>query len=340
MTEYAYLCGGHDGRPWLALADDGTLWKHPAGAGASQTGPAVTSAPQPGTASVPQPAAPPPASSHWEPVLFNETYAGYYAPCHFTALAATKNDFVAAGFDPDGRPCAYRSLYGGVWDQVPLLGGNPISGWARPRGRINAILYDRPTNQLFLLSSSGEVVTLPDCPKCVRIRQVCDQPIISGEIREDRLWLRLEDGSHLGVSMANALQLRISYSYARKCLAKASGGAVIWLGHQPPDFEEIVGTPNFEKTTGAPDNEKITGTPDFERNTCVPPIKTALGNIQLKVIAMDNLREWLDGQPKDMFMAFWCDYGTQADEGAAYARKLGYESAFSLGGARPGLHVE
>lgn len=333
MTAYAYLCGGHDGRPWLALADDGTLWKHPARAGAQQPGPAAASTPQSGsspaqqlsTASAPQPGTahtPPLASPHWEPVLFNKTYAGYYAPCHFTALAATKNDFVAAGLDPDGRPCVYRSLYGGVWDQVSLLGGNPVSGWVQPRGRINAILYDRPTGQLFLLSSSGEVVTLPDCPKCVRIRQVCDQSIITGELCGVKLCLRLEDGSLLRVSMADALQLRISYSYARKCLAKASGGAVIWLGHQPPDFEKIVGTP------------------DFERNTCVPPIKTALGNSQLKVIAMDNLKEWLDGQPKDMFMAFWCDYGTQADEAAACARKLGYESAFSMGGIRPGLHVD
>ena len=332
MTAYTCLCGGQNGRPWMALAADGTLWKHSAGpeapvnravagaSGTSLTGLAAGAADVPTAgATVPSP---PPASPHWEPVLFNETYAGYYAPCHFTALAATKNDFVAAGLGPDGRPCAYRSLYGGVWDQVSLLGGNPVSGWVQPRGRINAIVYDRPTNQLFLLSSSGEVVTLPDCPKCVRIRQVCDQPIITGELCGDKLCLHLEDSSLLRVSMADALQLRISYSYARKCLAKPEGGAVVWLGHQPPDFVKIVGAP------------------DLEKSTCTSHGKTAFGNMKLEIMTLDNIKEWLDGQPKDRFMAFWCDYGTQADEAAACARKLGYESAFSLGGARPMLHVD
>lgn len=336
MTAYSCLCGGHNGRPWLALAADGTLWKHPAAANAASAaivsphGVSTTSvaagpsAPVTRAATAPLPgapgasascamSAPPPDSPHWEPILFNETYAGYYEPCHFTAIAVTKNDFVAAGLGPDGRPCAYRSLYGGVWDQVSLLGGNPVTGWVQPHGRINAILYDSSANQLFLLSSSGEVVTLPDCPKCVRIRQVSDQPIISGEIREDRLCLRLEDGSSLLVSMRDALQLRISYSYGRQCLAKASGGVVIWLGHQLPDFE------------------KITGVPDVKNNFL---------NINLEIMTLENIREWLDDQPKDMFMAFWCDYGTQADEAAACARMLGYESAFSLGGARPMLHVD
>ena len=53
----------------------------------------------------------------------------------------------------------------------------------------------------------------------------------------------------------------------------------------------------------------------------------------------DWLRETLTRDGKERFLAFWCDYGVQADAAAAGARRMGYTMAFSLGGEREFLHV-
>lgn len=280
------LCGGQNGRPWMALAEDGTLWTHP-----YLSGPAdgVVLSDMEG----------------WQPVNFNENYAGYYEACDFTALACTTKDFVVAGLGKDGLPYVYRSLLGGVWDQISLTGGNPVSGWIRADGRINGILYQELTNQIFLYCDNGQLVTLPDCPKCVRIRQVSDQAVVSGKICGEHLELELADHTVLRVGMSDVMQLRVSYSYAKKCLK--DGGSVVWLGRDLPDFERLT-------------------------EACL--------EAKCEVLNIDKLREWLEVQQKDMFMAFWCDFGTQADEAAACARRMGFDKAYSLGGARQALHVE
>ena len=53
----------------------------------------------------------------------------------------------------------------------------------------------------------------------------------------------------------------------------------------------------------------------------------------------DWLREELSRDGQERFVAFWCDYGVQADAAADQARSMGYEKAFSLGGEREYLHV-
>lgn len=299
------VCGGQNHRPWMALADDGTLWVRPKSAAETLRAGGVPAPENLRAGSVPAPESPGAClacSESWQPVRFNENYAGYYEPCYFTALACTSKDFVVAGLGKNGLPYVYRSLYGGVWDQINLTGGNPVSGWVRASGRIQGILYDHVTDQLFLYCDNGQLVTLPDCPKCVRIRQVADQAIISGAVSQDHLALKLMDGTELKVGMGDVMQLRISYSYAKKRLS--AGGVVVWLGQDMPE-------PELDKLTGA-----------------LP-----------ERLSMENLRNWLGLQPKDMFIAFWCDFGTQADEAAACARRMGYTKAFSLGGARPALHV-
>ena len=110
------------------------------------------------------------SNAEWQPIAFNENYQGYYPFCTFTAIAATDVDFVAAGMGEDGLPYVYRSVMGGVWESANMLAGSPLNGFVRASGKVNRIVYDGTSRQIFLLCANGELVTMPDCPRCVRVR--------------------------------------------------------------------------------------------------------------------------------------------------------------------------
>lgn len=195
----------------------------------------------------------------WQPVLFNENYEGYYPACTFTSIVATDVDFVAAGNGEDGLPYVYRSLMGGVWESANLMAGSALNGFVRVAGKINHMLYDGKTRQIFLLCDNGELVTMPDCPKCVRVRKVTDCALVSGyvdaggkeraekgmragaeecakkEVRageeenargglEPSLILTNERGEQIILNAYEMTQVRASYSYVKEQLKK--GG---WL---------------------------------------------------------------------------------------------------------------
>ena len=60
---------------------------------------------------------------------------------------------------------------------------------------------------------------------------------------------------------------------------------------------------------------------------------------QVLHIESEELEEWLSVQPRELFVAFLCEYGTQADEAAHYARRHQFSSAYSLGGAGELFHI-
>lgn len=295
---FVQVCGRNGCRTRLALDKDGNLWK----------------------AQVKSDELP-----DWQPVLFNENYAGYYPACTFTSIVATDVDFVAAGNGEDGLPYVYRSLMGGVWDSANLMAGSALNGFVRAAGKINQMLYDHQTRQIFLLCDNGELVTMPDCPKCVRIRKVTDCALVAGHIEgesgikekgrteekgrtgmegcEPRLVLTSARGEQIVLNAYEMTQVRASYSYVKEQLKK--GG---WL----VDLRK-------KRQGGLPE-----------------------GISQEQVLHMDmvEVEEWLEEQPKETFLAFLCEYGTQADEAAHYARRQHFPRAYSLGGAGELLHVK
>lgn len=357
------ICSDAAGRVRLALAADGTLWK--SFDGGSQGGKDQNAGKDENG-----------AFAHWDPVDFNGLYAGYYTPCHFTALVGTNVDFAAAGTGADGLPYVFRSLRGGVWDQVALIGKTPMDGMVQARGRVNAMLFEPATEQIFLLCDSGELVTLPDCPKCVRIRKVADQAIVSGRIFGETLELSLLDGMVLKVGISDVVQYRISYSYARGYLA-SHGGTIVWLGQGQPDFEQVTCTTtktmqvmggnretvqvmggNREtaqarnrETVRARNRETVRATcrnketvrAGEQEETVGAECAYQFGGIRTISISPDDVTDWLretlTREGKERFLAFWCDYGVQADAVADGARRMGYTMAFSLGGERKFLHV-
>ena len=60
---------------------------------------------------------------------------------------------------------------------------------------------------------------------------------------------------------------------------------------------------------------------------------------QVLHIESEELEEWLSVQPRELFVAFLCEYGTQADEAAHYARRHQFSRAYSLGGAGELFHI-
>lgn len=257
------------------------------------------------------------SNAEWQPIAFNENYQGYYPFCTFTAIAATDVDFVAAGVGEDGLPYVYRSVMGGVWESANLMAGSPLNGFVRASGKVNRIVYDGTSRQIFLLCANGELVTMPDCPRCVRVRKVTDCALVDGQIQTEingllpeqstsgqRLVLINERGEKIILNQYEMTQVRASLSYVREQLKK--GGFLV----------------DLRKKEGAET--------DF------------LGGIrkeQVLHIESEELEEWLSVQPRELFVAFLCEYGTQADEAAHYARRHQFSRAYSLGGAGELFHI-
>lgn len=287
MLDFIQICEQKNMNLKIALDKDGNLWK---------------------------------SNAEWQPIAFNENYQGYYPFCTFTAIAATDVDFVAAGMGEDGLPYVYRSVMGGVWESANLLAGSPLNGFVRATGKVNRIVYDDTSRQIFLLCANGELVTMPDCPKCVRVRKVTDCALVDGKIQTElkgllpeqstsgkQLVLINERGEKIILNQYEMTQVRASLSYVREQLQK--GGFLV-------DLRRKEGT-------------KI----------CPQDILGGIGKEQILRIESEELEEWLFEQPKELFLAFLCEYGTQADEAAHYARRHQFSRAYSLGGAGELFHV-
>lgn len=269
MGNFVQICGDTERNVLLSLASDGTLWRSE-------------------------------GEKVWEPLCFNQMYAGYYPSCTFTALKYCKRGFVAAGLDNDALPFVFQSLSGGVWEMLNLTSYSPMTLYPRATGKINRILSDETTEQLFLLCANGELVTLPECPKCVRIVRVTDKAITDGYIEDGALILTLEDGEQLRKPLREARQLRISLGYAKEQLSL--GGYLVDL-----------------RTAGNIGSDKF---------------------IDSILVSPDQLPDWLSEVSKQTFLAFFCDYGVNADACAQYARIHGFQNAYSVGGIRDFFHVE
>lgn len=333
------MCGGdrrfvqcwRDGcRTRLALDKDGNLWKA-----------------QVKSDEVPD----------WQPVLFNENYAGYYPACTFTSIVATDVDFVAAGNGEDGLPYVYRSLMGGVWESANLMAGSALNGFVRASGKINQMLYDHQTRQIFLLCDNGELVTMPDCPKCVRVRKVTDCALVADRVeeggrtgmegcveekgrvkgerhvkmegREPRLVLTNARGESIVLNAYEMTQVRASYSYVKEQLKK--GGWLVDLRWRRQDGASRDGQSERGKA------EIVAYGQSKPQQGGLPE---GISQEQVLYMNMDEVEEWLEEQPKETFLAFLCEYGTQADEAAHYARRQHFPRAYSLGGAGEWLHVK
>lgn len=160
----------------------------------------------------------------WQFFDFNREYAGYYPSCTFTALAYTGDLFYLAGLDDTGTPYVFSSLLGRVWESRNLTAKHPLHGEVRASGRVVQILYEEEQRQVFLLCDNGQLIVLPDCPKCVRIMKI-RQGVIGGYLKDREIVASYADGTHERVSVETSAQYRASISYMRQQLAQ--GGILV-----------------------------------------------------------------------------------------------------------------
>lgn len=234
-------------------------------------------------------------SSGWESFDFNLLYAGQYPACRFTALAYAGQEFFLAGLDEFGHPHLFTSLLGGVWALRTLTASHPLLGTQQVSSEIVQILHDADQDQTFLISRSGQLATLADCPRCIRIRQVTDDGLVGGQLADGLLQLQKADGSEITIPVSDAVQVRVAKAFALDHL-QSNPGVIVDL-RSPVEFAE----------------GRIPGS--------IP-------------ISMNDLYDWLGSQTSAISVFFICRTGLLADDAARLARAQGFRQAWSLGGIR------
>ena len=163
------------------------------------------------------------SDDQWELFDFNSIYSGYYPPCRFTALAACGGFFHAAGTDDNGRPHLFSSMSGSAWEERPLATRDPMGDLITVNGNVIGIIGHEEQRQLFLVTDAGQLVTLPECPKCMRVHALGGRPAGARLCGSDII-VDMEDGTRTLLSVNALTQYRVSWTYAAGLFAK---GAVI-----------------------------------------------------------------------------------------------------------------
>ena len=163
---------------------------------------------------------------------FNRKYEGFYPALHNGLYRETgsQNHFLA-GIDKDGYPHLFWSLTGSEWEEKKLLIRSNFGRVRRPESEMIEILEEPDEGQIYLVCAAGEIVILPDCPKCITMKWVRlgqgvsivgaslsgmlgDTSVEEGE--ERRLILNLSDGSRRELPLSFFRQYRVAFSFARK----------------------------------------------------------------------------------------------------------------------------
>jgi rhodanese-related sulfurtransferase len=272
MEDFAAAVGPPDGESGAALDRSGRLYVMRDGAG----------------------------SPEWDFFDFNAVYAGYYPPCELTALAWVDGAYYLAGFDGK-RPRLFSSLLGGVWEERSLVMRDPLAGEAEAEGRIRRILFDGLRGQIFLACASGDIITLPDCPKCVRVRRALNAGVADAVLEDGSIVLVLDDGGRFPVPLDEAASYRASFSYALERLSGGTGAAV-----------DLRSSEEYRQGS-------------LPRSFNVPAAA---------------IPAWLEGRNREEPLFFLCRTGLQADDAVLLARRLGFSRSYSLGGVKGWAHVE
>ena len=101
----------------------------------------------------------------WRVVDFNAQYDGYYPRMDFRAVAAGGGNVMVAGLRPDGRPAAFTSARGTVWNERALEymeEGRPVVFTAFPV----SLSHDASQDRFLLVGSGGVLLSIPGCSHC------------------------------------------------------------------------------------------------------------------------------------------------------------------------------
>jgi hypothetical protein len=123
----------------------------------------------------------------WDILDFNEVYAGYYEPCHFTRVLVTGDRVVAAGIRDDGSAVVFFSSGGNVWTERKLDYPDE-QGMLVPMQATPCDIYYDPGEELFFLACSrGMFMRLLPCPHCNNMAVITDKDLTGITGNENRL---------------------------------------------------------------------------------------------------------------------------------------------------------
>ena len=152
----------------------------------------------------------------WAAFPFNDVYAGEYPPCVFRDVLYAREVFYAAATTIDGTAAVYASLDGDDWSPLDLREQRPWSDGKPPRGGAVKLFPEENLRRVLLVCSGGDVVLLPECPKCVKILRVTDKTVVDADYSGQSLTLAYGDGQRETVPVPTAGALRVSLSYAKQ----------------------------------------------------------------------------------------------------------------------------
>lgn len=222
-----------------------------------------------------------------------------YAVNKLTAFLHWRDVYYLGGMGADHRPCVFTSLLGNIWEPANLAAFYPIA-MLPEEGAVIAMIPDEDEGILHIVCTSGQIITLSDCPKCTKIRRGSEGIIDKAYPQKNGIKLLLKNGKTEYIEMEQICHERLSWTYAR----------------------EHYGTQGILVRLLSDEGLKLPG---------------FLNQVQ---VDLEDLTEKLENQPKDRPLLFICGIGTQADCAAHMMRKRGYKKAYSLGGVRQAAHVK
>ena len=110
----------------------------------------------------------------------------------------------------------FRALDGDDWSPLDLREQRPWSDGKPPRGGAVKLFPEENLRRVLLVCSGGDVVLLPECPKCVKILRVTDKTVVDADYSGQSLTLAYGDGQRETVPVPTAGALRVSLSYAKQ----------------------------------------------------------------------------------------------------------------------------
>ena len=237
----------------------------------------------------------------WHKLRFNERFAGDYPACMFQDILYARDDFYAAATTDDGKAVVYSSLTGELWTPVNVMEQHFWSEGKLPAGGAVRLFFEPCMNQILLVCTGGDVVILPECPKCVKILHLTDKTVTGADYKDHCMELTYESGEAESFSLAAADRIRVSMSYAKK--ACEEGGELIDI---------------------RPEEVRLREGPIY----CTAAIDP------------EDLDDYLKTKAHDTGLYFICSFGTIADQAAWHAYYDGFRNARSIGGFYEGLHIE
>ena len=105
----------------------------------------------------------------WDIFDFNKHYSGYYKPCSFIKVVATKDQIAVVGRQNDGETILIFSTQGKVWTERNLNYTNDEGVVSYLTDTAYDLYYEKTMDQFILVCSKGMMMTIPSCSHCNKL---------------------------------------------------------------------------------------------------------------------------------------------------------------------------